>query len=651
MKLKEKFILHSNVNKAPPKQEKSIDTFSLIYEKIPTSFLKKNPTIRQASNRKRRPFITIIKKYKKPEFVGLNSHMEDKEKKVISEINDLKEIIYDHYKEKDRQMNNYDRIKNENSIFSKIYNKIRKEKNKFGTGTYLDFEPFINLSNKYISKNMKVPKFSLDHNIFSGNPLLLEGSDLENYIIYNLGNKDKSIQFLNKIDDLLNRKKIGNFKVSAQEMENWENFRKIEKTKGYIPPKIEINKLKNDIKSTRSSCKDLETFDDFFDSLKTRKKTIEKYSLYKTKSSRNLFNSISKNYNINSYNNLDYNNSSTNNSNANNKNRRRNSLIFQYKKLALNNSDITPTTAINISRNPSSLETFRELNFQSIGNNTLSRQHKSKKITLSPIKSPFLFSSKNIEIHKIHKKFSHKNIISRNSSKLVQQKSSLLNSPKIKRLEIPRRYKTNKITLHELREKENMSELNEEDKNLAHYGENDDLLQINKEIKKRKRKIKFKSVVFGKNLYLDNSIEEINIKGREKKPNINVLKEKKEKEKEKEKEKKINEVENLFEIAKNEDINFKDKKKEIESYAISKGKDLNKILSKKDTYFNIYRLKKKALEKNFIIEKLILRRGSKIKLPCSKKEKIYLEKNKSFLDEIINQEKKIKEIMIENKYQ
>ena len=74
-------------------------------------------------------------------------------------------------------------------------------------------------------------------------------------------------------------------------------------------------------------------------------------------------------------------------------------------------------------------------------------------------------------------------------------------------------------------------------------------------------------------------------------------------------------------------------------------------MSKKDTFFNIYRLKKKALEKNFFVEKLILRRGSKIKLPCSKKEKIYLKKNKNFLDEIIKQEKKIKEIMIENKYQ
>ena len=45
MKLKKKFILHINVNKAPPKQEKSIDTFSLIYEKIPSSFLKENPTM------------------------------------------------------------------------------------------------------------------------------------------------------------------------------------------------------------------------------------------------------------------------------------------------------------------------------------------------------------------------------------------------------------------------------------------------------------------------------------------------------------------------------------------------------------------------------------------------------------------------------
>ena len=238
-------------------------------------------------------------------------------------------------------------------------------------------------------------------------------------------------------------------------------------------------------------------------------------------------------------------------------------------------------------------------------------------------------------MHKIHKKFSHKNINSRNDLKLVQQNSSLLNSPKVKRLEIQKRFKTKKLTLHELSKKVNMSKLSERYNHLTYYRENDDPIQINKEfenitkLRENKRRLKFNSEI---EVY---DKEEINIKNK----------------KDKEKEKKINEVENLFEIAKNEEINFKDKKKEIESYAISKGKDLNNILNKKDTYFSIYRLKKKALEKNSLIEKLILRRGSKIKLPCSKKEKIYLEKNKSFLDGIINQEKKIKEIVIENKYQ
>jgi len=124
-----------------------------------------------------------------------------------------------------------------------------------------------------------------------------------------------------------------------------------------------------------------------------------------------------------------------------------------------------------------------------------------------------------------------------------------------------------------------MSKLSEGYNHLTYYRENDDPIQINKEFenitkhRENKRRLKFKSEI---EVY---DKEEINIKNK--------------KDKEKEKEKKINEVENLFEIAKNEEINFKDKKKEIESYAISKGKDLNNILNKKETYFSIYRLKKR----------------------------------------------------------
>jgi len=497
---------------------------------------------------------------------------------------------------------------------------------------------------------MKVPNLSLDHNIFSCNPLILEGSELEDYIKYNLGKKDKSIKFLNKIDDLLNKKKMGSFIESPQEMENLEDDRKNEKEKGYIPPKIEINKLKNDIKSTRSSFKDLDGFDNYFDSLKKRKKIIEKFSLLKNKSSGNLFNNISNNNIDNSNNNFDNNNNSVNKSNVNIKKRRNYSHYSKYQNLALNNSDITDTTYINFSRNPSSLETFREFNFLSNVNDSLyrPRQHESKKIKLSPINSPFLFSSKNSELHK---KFSDKSLHSRNNLKLILQKGFLLNSSKIKKLEIPRGDKINKLNLNEINKKENISILSDGDKDITNFSEIDDFFQINKEFENINKRLennnsqKFKSEIkdYTKHLDLDNDIKEIKIKGKEKEPNFNRLKD--------EKEIKINQLENLFEIAKNEGLNLKDKKKEIENYAISKGKDLNNLLNKKDTYFSIYRLKKKALEKNIFIEELILRKGSKIKLPYSKKEKIFLAKNKNFLDGIINQEKKIKEIIIENKIQ
>ena len=658
MKLKEKFILYSNLNKAPPKPEKSIDNFSLIYEKIPSSFFKENPTIGLTSNRKKRPFITIIKKYKKPEFIELSKQMEENEKKIISEINGLKEAIYEHYKEKDKQTNNYGRIKNENYQFSNIYNKIRKEKNKFNTGTYLDYKPFINISNKYISKKMKIPNLSLDHNIFAGNPLILEGSELEDYIIYNLGNTDKSIKFLNKIDDLLNRKKMGNFNLSIQEMENFEKIINNEKSKGYIPPKIEINKLKKDIRSTRNSCKDLKSFDNFFQALNKRKKIVEKFYFPKNKSAGNILNNLSNNNIENSNNNLDSNNNnSINNSNVNLKKGRNNSYFSKYKNLALNNSDITATTSINISRKPSNVGTFREFNFHRNISSSLSRQPKSKKIRLSPISSPFLFSAKNIGINK--NKILDKNIKTKYNLKLILNKKIHFNSPKdkispiIKKLEIPKIKGLNKLNLHDISKKENISILSEEDNHMTIYSEIDDLWKINKEIgninihEENKTSLNFKSEINdNKNLNLGSDPEEIKINTiEEEEPNNIELKEGKEKEKN------INEVENLFEIAKREGIKLKDNKKEIENYALSKGKNLKNLLNKKDTYFSIYRLKQKALERNLVLEELMFRKGNKIKLPFTKKEKIFLEKNKSFLDEINNQEKKIKEIIIEDKFQ
>lgn len=504
---------------------------------------------------------------------------------------------------------------------------------------------------------MKVPNLSLEHNIFSGNPLILEGSELEDYIVYNLGNKDKSIKFLNKVDDLVSKKKMGNFIVSAQEMENLERIRNNEKSKGYLPPEVEISKLKNDITCTRNSCKNLDGFDSFFEALNKRKKIIEKFSRLKNKSTGNLFNNINNNNIINSNNNLDSINNSINNSNCNPKNQRKYSFYSKYKNLALNNSDITSTTGINITRKQSSAESFRDFNFRSNVSSSMSRQHKSRKIRLSPLSSPFLFSAKNKESNR--KNILDKKISDENNLKLALKNSFRFNSPKdkispiIKKLHIPKIKEISKLNLHKVNKKENISILSEEDKNLTHDSEIDELFQINKEIEninkndesKNDQNIKDKD----KNINLDNGTEEIKINIKEEEKEQNKI-EIKEEENEKEKVDKINEVENLFEIAKRKGFNLKENKKEIENFAISKGKELKDLLSKKNTYFSIFKLKQKELERNLILEEIMIRNGNNTKLPFTQKEKIFLEKNKSFLDGIINHEKKFKEIIIENKF-
>jgi hypothetical protein len=250
-----------------------------------------------------------------------------------------------------------------------------------------------------------------------------------------------------------------------------------------------------------------------------------------------------------------------------------------------------------------------------------------------------------------------KNINKKNNLKLILNKKIHFNSPKdkispiIKKLEIPKIKGINKLNLQELNKKEDISILSEEEKHLTIYSEIDDLLQINKEIENKniheENSISqnFKSEINdNKNLDLNNDTEEIKINFKEEEKESNNIESKEGNEK------KNNEVENLFEIAKREGIKLKDNKKEIENYAISKGKDLKNLLNKKDTYFSIYRLKQKVIERNLVLEELMFRKGNNTNIPFTKKEKIFLEKNKSLVDEIINQEKKIKEIIIENKF-
>ena len=241
MKLRRDFILFSNPNKPPPKFKKDNEEANRVFEKIPAQTLQEMPQIRKAFRPEKKPYINGIKKDLRPEHIRIEKQMSESDVKIFTKINDMKDLVYEIDNGEDDEEN--EAIAEENEKFSKNYKKLKKDKNKFNRGTYLDYEPFLNISSQYVAKKMKVPNLSTEHNLFSPNPLILQGSELENYILYNYGDRTKGVKFLKKLDDYLEKKLRGINKMSVKEMERIEKIKREEKPKGYIPPDTEISML------------------------------------------------------------------------------------------------------------------------------------------------------------------------------------------------------------------------------------------------------------------------------------------------------------------------------------------------------------------------------------------------------------------------
>ena len=190
--------------KSSSKQKRTKNNLKNFLKKIPPEILDEMPEIKDAFDPGQKPDISIIKKGEKPEYIRLNKQMNFSDIKLFTKINEMKDLVYEinneDYKE---DLNN---ISKENELFEKNYKKIKKEKNKFHRGTYLDFEPFLYISSRYVANKMKVPNLSDDHNLFSGNPLILQGSELNDFIIYNFGERNKGIKFLKKMNKFVKNK-------------------------------------------------------------------------------------------------------------------------------------------------------------------------------------------------------------------------------------------------------------------------------------------------------------------------------------------------------------------------------------------------------------------------------------------------------------
>ena len=641
MKLKPKFILYSNKNKTPPQnQKKSENSFDLIFERIPAKILDDSPELRNAKLDKKRKYLKIIKKDEKPSITKIDDKINDKDKKVILKINNFKEMIYDYNKENNHLINNYNRRKKENNLFSNVYNRIQKEKNKFTTGTYLDYKSFLDISNKYISKNIKIPKLSLAHNIFSVNPLILSGKDLENYVAFNMGNKEKAFNYINKLDYIVNRRKEGNFKLSVKEMENLTKIIKLEKPKGYISPEIEIPKLKDDINKSQKFIKNLDEFDIFFEKLKKSNIYSNKY---KSKSTGNIFNSINNSSNSNS----------TDNTNIN-INQRKLSNYFKHKKLLLNNSSIAGNIGIEKSRNPSPIKPSKHFILNNNSNNSLIKDKNMNNIKLPRFITPLNSNSNN--------KIRNSEIISSNYDYKYFMKDNLY----LKRDKLNKKNKIHKFrrlsdySYHENNKKNNSY--------LTSESEYDELYELNKQIEKKNilKNTDKKEENDNNILKLKNSPEEdCKVGEKENNENKNNNKEINENEKEmvnkdinniKEEKKDIeniryNKIEKLFDIVKQNEFNFEENKKEMESYMLSKGKNFNKLLlDKKSGYLNIKKIKQKvSWNQNLILEEYMIRNGFNIKKPFVKEQQIILDKDKGFIKKIVEQEQKYSEVLCKGK--
>ena len=635
--------------KSSPKQN-----LKNLFKKISEKELDEMPQINDAFHPSKKPFIYGIQKDSKPEYIRLNKQMNYSDIKMYKKINDLKELVYEINKEEHKEdLNN---ISKENELFEKNYKKIKKDKNKLNRGNYLDYPQFLNISSQYVAKNTKVPNLSDEHNLFSGSPLILQGTELKDYIVYYFGKRVKGIKYLKKLKAYVEKKIETNNKIDINEKEKLEELIKKEKPKGYIPPEEEINILKNDISNSEQTYKNLIEIEEFF---KPRKK--------KLKIIKSLIRQNNRSFNISTEQSPLKNFVWRITSNFNN----------EYRNQ--NNSLNTATTSINMTRksspkNSNNINTFNLKNLQ--------RDFHLKLPKLdSSIRSPSnIFNinnsyknNKKLKIKKINFNRSLKidsNSISRNNKPFQIFKSFYFKEKKSYR----RLYNiepNNKI--YKLLQLSNIYSNNDNKKDNYFSVESDvsDIIELNKEIRENNKNMEENKFYENTKTNLDDSIKikeqkifsKINNINNNKLKNINISNPNIQKTEEKnninenEKENKsfdenYNKVESLFNLIKNKTNNNleKETKKDIESYIGSKGKNVETILTTKSSYNRLHRLINNSKNKKLILEDYAMRKNKyNINDSFSNKQRIILDKNLGFIKEMIKQKTKFNEMLFRDK--
>ena len=266
MENKSSFILSNNNSKYLKRASSSKiirNEMNKIFSRIPNDILKNSEELKQLVFKEKRPTYDIININKKPNKIKITHDMSDQQQNNIKNINSFREDIYEFNKEENSLFENFSKIQKENNIFGNQYHNLKIMKNKYKTGTYLDYNYLIPIGNKYSHRGIKVPKINSEKSVFSGNPLILSGSELEHFIVYNLGDRIKGTNFLRRLKDIIDIKEKGNM-ISIDEIKQINELERPEEKKGYIPPEILIPKLQNEIEISKNTIDNINDLEQFF---------------------------------------------------------------------------------------------------------------------------------------------------------------------------------------------------------------------------------------------------------------------------------------------------------------------------------------------------------------------------------------------------
>ena len=591
-------------------KERILDILQRISEKEPTI----NPTLIQLKEKKRQSYILNLKNFNESDLNEIKEDMNNHEKNLLLQINEFKKGTIEFEQDKKKIFNNFQNIKKENRYFSLLYKQFKKRTVKKVENELMKNDNFFKIVNTYLLKNIRLP--DLSRNIFNSNPLILDKEHIKPYFIYNKGvDSQKFLNYLDRIKDILGRKILGSYSLSQDERRHLEELKRKEKPKGYIPPEVLIPSLQEDITKTQFT----------YDCL------INEY---------NNKNNISNNININiNKNSVDSNISSymNNNTSVNNMNNKSTKSIFnsKNKKYDLKKLIIKKINFVKNSKKNNKLikDSFSNNNYNNSSLDTTSVPHDTKKNNISDInininnktnlvnsnsminiRSPLkerLKSNTQRVIQFFNKDLDESNLIKKNLlkksfnsninkekeknnlSNLSNLSTSMIQGNKLELFSPQKKVDFFKLINFNEKEKENFREKNRHSslKNLNVFFPqyqspnyiSEDLNNLNNNSKNDESKQNTRKI----NLNLSSRYDSF-----QKKLSMPKIKQKSDNEKNQE----IN-IENLYNKALNLNNKSYEDEVDLENYLLSmrgKNKNLNEIMSLKNTYFNI-----KKMENNF----------------------------------------------------